>query len=507
MPSRDEILSIYQAGPDALVVWVEHWLAAQAGQTEQLLAAHAKQTAQLVANQALLEQQVQMLTARLAELETRLNHDSHNSHQPPASDGLAKRPHPRSLRKRSGKKRGGQAGHPGVTRCLVTDPDLIVEHLPAVCTGCGASLAAAPELSRERRQVIEIPKPQPEVTEHQAVRLACPACARVTSGDFPPEVSQPVQYGPRTKAAAVYLQTYQLLPYERTVEALSDLFGVSPSPGTLASAQAAAYASLAPVEQAIGAALQQAEVVHVDETGQRVAGRTEWVHVISTTLLTFYAHHAKRGREAIDAIGWLVGCQGRRVHDAWGAYLQLPGLYALCNAHLLRELIGLHEDTGQAWAQKLIQLLLRMQAAVVAAQAAGQTELTTKQCAGYEAAYTRFVQEGLRANPPPKMTGKRGRPKRTPARNLLDRLVTHRTAVLAFLHDFRVPFDNNQAERDLRMLKVKGKVSGCFRSPDGADQFCRIRGYISTLHKQGYSVLDALTSLFAGQPLMPRLEA
>jgi transposase len=173
----------------------------------------------------------------------------------------------------------------------------------------------------------------------------------------------------------------------------------------------------------------------------------------------------------------------------------------------LRELISLYEETGQAWVQKLIRLLLSMQAAVAEARTAGQMALTPKRLAGYEAAFTRFVTEGLRANPPPKPTGKRGRPKQTPARNLLDRLVTHRPAVLAFLHDFRVPFDNNQAERDLRMLKVKHKVSGCFRSPDGADYFCRIRGYLSTLRKQGYSILDGLTSVFAGQPYIPRLDA
>jgi transposase len=200
----------------------------------------------------------------------------------------------------------------------------------------------------------------------------------VTAGTFPPELTQPVHYGPHTKAAAVYLQTYQLLPYERTVEALIDLFGVSPSEGTLASAQGTAYSGLELVEQAIGAALRQAEVVHVDETGQRAAGRTEWVHVLSTSLLTFYAHHAKRGREAIDAIGLLLGYTGRRVHDAWAPYLQLPGLYALCKAHVQREVIGLHEETQRAWVQKLIRLLLRMQVAVVAAQAAGQTELTAK---------------------------------------------------------------------------------------------------------------------------------
>lgn len=485
MLSRDEILARYEANPDALVAWVE----------------------QLLATQALLEQQVQSLTTQVRDLEARLNKDSHNSHKPPSSDGPAKRSRPRSLRQRSGKKSGGQEGHRGVTRALVDDPQVVIPHEPKTCAHCGTSLAEATEVGRERRQVIEIPQPRPEVTEHQAVQKTCPKCQTVTMGEFPPDVSQPVQYGSRAKAIAVYLQTYQLLPYERTVEALDDLFGVAPSEGTLASAQQQAYTELEPVEQAIGAALQQADVVHVDETGQRVAGQTEWVHVISTALLTFYAHHAKRGQEAINAIGVLLGCAGRRVHDAWAPYLKLAGLYALCNAHLLRELIGLHEDTGQAWMQSLIKLLLNMKAAVAAAHAAGQTELPARQRAGFEAAYTRFVHEGLLANPPPKPTGKRGRPKQTPARNLLDRLVTHRAAVLAFLHDFRVPFDNNQAERDLRMLKVKHKVSGCFRSSHGADQFCRIRGYLSTLRKQDYSVLDGLTSVFEGQPLMPKLTA
>jgi transposase len=257
--------------------------------------------------------------------------------------------------------------------------------------------------------------------------------------------------------------------------------------------------SWSPVEQAIGAAVQRADVV---------AKR-----VLSTAWLTIYAHHAERGCEALEAIGLLLTCAGRRVHDpqgalgsAWAPYLGLPGAYALCNAHQLRELIGRHEDTGQAWAQPLIRLLLRMKAAVEAARAAGQTALPAQQRDGFEAAYTRFLNEGLRANPPPKATGKRGRPKRTPARNLLDRLVTHRGAVLASrsVHDFHVPFDNNQAERDLRTcvaVKVKGKVSGGFRSPEGADQFCRIRSWlrVSTLRKQGLSVL-------ADTPLMPRLD-
>ena len=195
--------------------------------------------------------------------------------QPPSSDGLAKRPRPRSLRKRSGKKPGGQQGHAGVTRALVDNPDQVMRHVPTVCAGCGLSLAAAPEIGQERRQVIEIPEPRPEVTEHQAAHKACPVCQTVTAGEFPAAVSQPVQYGPRTKAAAVYLQTYQLLPYERTVEALEDLFGVCPSEGTLANAQATAYGQLEPVEQAIEEAVRQTDVAHVDETGIQVAGRLE----------------------------------------------------------------------------------------------------------------------------------------------------------------------------------------------------------------------------------------
>src|SRR3990170_4444273 len=478
LPTPEDVRAAYRQGEDAVVALVNS-----------------------------LQAVIRTLEARIEQLEARLNKDSHNSHQPPSSDGPAKRPRPRSLRQRSGKKSGGQAGHSGVTRALVDDPDTVVPHVPTVCAGCGASLESAPGIGRDRRQVIEIPPPRPEVTEHQVAHKACPVCQTVTVGEFPPDVTQPVQYGPRTKAAAVYLQTYQLLPYERAVEALGDLFGVYPSEGTLTSAQSITYTRLEPVEQAIRDALQQADVVHVDETGVRVAGRTEWAHVMSTQLLTFYAHHAKRGREAFEAIGLLLGFAGRRVHDAWAPYLKLAGLYALCNAHLLRELIGLYEETGQAWVQALLRLLLSMKAAVAQARAAGQTALPPRQRAGFEAAYTRCLNAGLRANPPPKPTGKRGRPKQTPARNLLDRLVTHRAAILAFLHDFRVPFDNNQAERDLRMLKVKQKVSGCFRSPEGAAYFCRIRGYISTLRKHGYSILDGLTSVFAGQPYMPRLEA
>jgi transposase len=483
MLSRDDIIAAYAAGPEALVQLVETM-------------------------QSQLNQQIGALTARVAELEARLNKDSHNSSKPPSSDGLAKKPaRSRSLRKRSGKKSGGQPGHPGVTLQLVDDPTDCQVWMATVCGACGTSLVQAQVVACERRQVIDIPAPTLEIVEHQVLAKACPQCQAVTAGVFPPDVTQPVQYGPRVKAAGVYLQVGQFLSYERTIETLHDLLGVSPSEGTLTTAQATASTRLEPVEAAIVTALRQQPVLTVDETGARVTQALHWIHVAGTDTLTYYTHHAKRGLEAITAIGLLIGFAGRRVHDALAAYLKLPGLYALCNAHLLRELTALVEDTGQVWAAQLIRLLVRMKDAVVEAQAAGQTELPGHQRAGYAAAYTRLIRAGEQANPTSPPTGRRGRPKQTSARNLLDRLTTHRAAILAFLYDFQTPFDNNRAERDLRMIKVKLKVSGCFRSSDGTDYFCRIRGYISTLRKQNYSVFEGLVSVFAGQAYMPRLDA
>ena len=307
MVSRDEIFAAYAAGPEAVVQLVEALLAAQ-----------------------------RVLTARVAELEARLNKDSHNSHKPPSSDGLAKpKPRRRSLRQRSGKKSGGQMGHPGVTLTLVDDPTDCQVWVPAACRACGASLAKAAVVGCERRQVVDLPEPELEIVEHQAWRKACPRCQTVTAGGFPLDVTQPVQYGPRVKAAAVYLQVGQFLSYERTVETLRDLFRVAPSEGTLTTAHVTAYTRLAPVETAIVTALRQQAVLTVDETGARVAQALHWIHVAGTDTLTYYARHAKRGWDALLAIGVLVGFAGRRVHDALAAYLTLrvPGLYALCNAH------------------------------------------------------------------------------------------------------------------------------------------------------------------------------
>lgn len=486
MLSRDEILAIYAAGPEAVVQAIE-----------------TLQTAQVQ-----LLQQVGLLTARVAELEARLNKDSHNSSKPPSSDGLAKKPaRTRSQRRRSGKKSGGQKGHPGAHLAWSDHPTHQEVFAPSACRACGTSLAEAKVVKCERRQRVDLPEPKLDITDYEAQHRECPACHAVTAGEFPADVPPGVSYGPRAKTAMVYLRTAQFLSAERTAETLGELFGLWASEGTQETAHSTAHTTLEPVVEALKTALKHQTGLTVDESGLRVAGRLHWIHVMGTDHLTYYAQHPKRGTKAIEAIGVLPGFKGWMMHDALPAYLKLEGRHALCNSHLLRELTAIHENTGQAWSSRLCRLLVRMHRAVAQAREAGLTSLPARQLAQYEALYTRLVHLGETANPMAPPSGKRGRTKQTPARNLLNRLITQRQAVLAFLYDFDVPFDNNRAERDLRMVKVKLKVSGCFRSPEGADMFCRIRSYIATLRKQGYSVFDGLVSVFTGQPYMPRLTA
>lgn len=491
--TREEIGALYDAGREAVVAVIE---ALQA------------QVATLPA-----------LTARVKALEDRLALDSHNSSRPPSSD--VGRPAPRSLRPppgTSGRRSGGQPGHPGTTLRLVDTPDRLVLHRPltTTCPTCGQDLAGgAGRVADERRQVVDLPPPALAVTEHRVVHVACPACGVETAGAFPAGVTQPAQYGDRLRAVGVYLHAYQLLPYDRTRQLLDDLFGTAPAEGTLQAAETACFVGLAATETALATALQQAAVGHFDETSVRVDGHRAWLHVASTPALTHYAVHPKRGRAATDAIGILPAFTGTATHDAWAPYLTYADCaHALCNAHLLRELIFLSEQDHQTWADELATLLVTAKDLADTARAAGQTGLDAGVRATLEAHYDHLLAQGTAANPsvaPPAATTvatappKRGRPKRTTAQNLLHRLTTRRTAVLAFVHDLQVPFDNNQAERDLRMCKVQQKIAGGFRSPEGAATFARIRGYLSTLRKQGLPVLDALCATLAGAPLMPNL--
>jgi transposase len=458
---------------------------------------------------ALVQQQaaqIAALTARVEQLEARLGGHSQNSHRPPASDGPRKPA--RSQRPRSGRAPGGQPGHPGHTLAMTATPDQVVPHHPGRCAHCGAALAGVPATAVVRRQVVDLPPLRLAVTEHRAATVCCPHCQQPTTAPFPPAVTQPVQYGPRLLGLGAYLRHYQLLPYHRIGELLADLFGARPSVGTLYAAGATCAAALAEAEAAIKAALSTVAVAHADETSIVVAGRRRWVHVVSTAGLTHYAWHAKRGHQATDAIGILPAFTGRLVHDAWAPYWHYPCRHGLCNAHRLRELAAVAEAPGQDWAADLRALLAEMRRHVDQGRAGGGTSSPPAQRDLFVARYRALLAAGYAANPPPVRRAdgpRRGRLKQSKARNLLDRLATHEAEVLAFWHDWTVPFDNNQAERDLRMLKVQQKISGTFRDAAGADAFCRIRGYISTLRKQAGQVLTTLQQAFLGHPPMPAL--
>lgn len=443
------------------------------------------------------------LQARVRELEGRVAKDSHNSGKPPSSDGLARKT--KSLRKRSGKKPGGQIGHWGQTLRLVAVPDEIVEHRPMVCRRCQAPLATAPLVLRERRQVQDLPPLRLHVTEHQALHVQCSACQAVSVGAFPAQAPSRAQYGPRLRALAVYLVEQQLVPYGRVRELVADLFGARLSQGTLVAWVQQAAQTLAPVEAQVKQALACVPVLHSDETGVRRAGTLAWAHVASTSRLTHYAVHARRGSEATEAIGILPHFSGVSVHDGWAGYrTQTTCRHALCNIHHLRELTFVEEQYQQGWATDLKALLLEMKTAVEGARTAGLPQLPLTARDALVARYAALLAAGHAANPPPaRRPRQRGRVKQSPVQNLLERLWLGQDQVLAFLDDLAIPFDNNQAERDLRMLKVQQKVSGSFRSAAGADAFSRIRSYLSTLHKQGVALLAALETLFTGQPLYP----
>lgn len=450
-----------------------------------------------------LHEQVVALSTLVKELQDRLNKDSHNSNKPPSSDGIKKKPV--TLRRKVGRKSGGQQGHPGRTLEISDSPDYTVVHLPQTCSGCGSELEQAPSAFKEKRQVFDIPPIALECTEHQVHAKCCPKCGVTTTAIFPASVENTVQYGPGFNATMLYWTQYQMLPTGRTREMAADLFGASISEGTLYNIISRASATLSPVESDIKDALAKQKVIHNDETGARVSGSLHWFHVACTTMLTVYFRHKNRGKVAMDAMGILSEFAGTAMHDGWKPYFQYSCRHGLCNVHHLRELLALFEQSGQQWAQDMIGVLYDMKLAVDRASEQGRDRVHPLQLCRLEKRYENAIAAGYKANPPPEPTRKRGRPKLTVGGNLVRRLDTYRPETLAFLYDFAVPFDNNLAERDIRMIKVRLKVSGCFRSEDGADNFARVRGYISTMRKQGHNVLDILLSVCRGDPARPEL--
>lgn len=453
-----------------------------------------------------LQEQIQQLSERVKRLQEQVAKTSQNSSLPPSSDRFARQKNPRSLRRKSGKQPGGQAGHQGHTLALQDAPTEVIRLSPVTqCRHCHADLSACAAQSLERRQVIDVPAPPPlQITQDEAEWKQCPHCQGYTSAAFPAEVSAPVQYGPRLAAMAVYLSTQQLLPRRRTREVLADLLGVGISEGTLTTMIKRAAAVLAPVEKQIKTALSRAKVIHQDETGLYVMGKRLWMHVTATSRLTHYQPHWSRGKPALEEIGILTNFHGTTVHDAWAAYFRYECQQSVCCVHIVRELRFLSGEWGLWWAAKMERLLLQMKQATDTARALGQSSLSPAALLAFQSAFGHLLGEGDAAHPrAPNQSGKRGRAKQHPARNLLDRLRKYQGAVLAFLTDLAVPFDNNLAERDLRMVKVQQKISGTFRSDEGATAFARIRGYVSTLRKQGLPLFAVLEATLHGQPLLP----
>ena len=498
MLSREEIIQVYDQGPDAVVTLVQ-----------KLCAMIEQQQIQIEQQQIQIDQQqkqIVQLTNRVKELEDRLALNSRNSSNPPSSD-QNKRQLP-STRGKSGKKSGGQTGHPGKTLKRVEQPDHVINHAPESCVACGESLETiAGEAGRERRQVFDVPPIKLEVTEHRVVRKTCLNCGKENCGQFPQEVKPGVSYGHEIKALAVYLVNYQLIPWQRSCELIGDLLHQPIAEGTLMAAIRDCAAGLAEIESKIKDAIAVSKVVNFDETGMYAKSRRQWLHTASTNQLTHYAVHNKRGSAAAKEIGILPNFKGRAIHDSYGSYFLFGCDHGLCNAHHLRELTFVEEEMGQSWAAEMKKLLLDIKNAVTEAKAAGISKLTQRHLKQFRDRYSLLIRRGLalKENQPTSPSGTRGRKKQSKSKNLLDRLAARRKEVLAFMYDFTVPFDNNLAERDLRMMKVQQKISGCFRTHQGAQNFCRIRGYISTLKKQGRHILSAITSIFAGQPLLPAL--
>ena len=469
---------------------------------EELLS-QARRHPEAVVDQLLAsEQQNKALLEKVRKLEESQSLNSRNSGKPPSSDGLAK-PAPRSLRNKTGRRPGGQPGHPGHTLEPVKTPDHQKVHLldRCPCGQCGGvSLQSQPVLDYERRQVFDLPPLCLEVTEHRAEIKICPVSSLKVKAAFPAGVEAPVQYGPNFRGLTLYLFNQQLLPFDRLRQTCLDLFGQPLSLGTVSQTNERAYQTLAPVEAAIARALIQAPVVHVDESGLRVAGCRHWLHVASTADLTFYGVHGKRGTEAMDALGILPECRHWLVHDHWKPYYKYDALHALCNQHLRRELKFLAEENHQDWAAQLSRFLLDWKDNPITPLGLDEEQFQ-KAHAGYKA----IVRQGRQLHP--RRRPGQGRTRQGKAANLLDRLDDYDLHVLAFLVDPQVPFTNNQGEQDIRMIKVKQKISGCFRTLPGAQTFARIRGYLSTCRKQGHNLLDACHQLIIGQPFMPNVPA
>lgn len=427
----------------------------------------------------LLEEESRFLKERVAQLERRLGLDSETSSKPPSSDGLRKKPRPMSLRSKGKNPSGGQIGHKGSTLYQVEAPDFLEIHSPEICGSCGKTLDTVETAGVTKRQVFDITPSCLEVTEHQSLRKVC-ACGHSTTGRFPETVRGPVHYGKRLQALVVYLMNQHFLPEDRLQSLLKDLFNVSIATDTLASINKRFARTIEPFQAMALEQAKEAPVKNVDETGFRIEGKTQWLHVVTTSEVTHY--RVSETRKDLDP---LKDMKGTVVHDHWKPYFQIEGVdHSLCNAHHLRELKALMEIEKEPWAQKMDQLL----------RCAHRFKDPPIQ--RISKLYDQILCQGLSFHEGLPSMGKTTR-KRRVGHNLLLRLRDKKDETLRFLSTPNVPFTNNQAEQDIRMMKVKQKISGGFRSIKGADAFATIRGFISTMRKQDHNVFEAISCQFA----------
>jgi len=457
-------------------------------------------------DQRIEELEVSLIRAvlRIEELERRVGKDSHNSSKPPSSDGLGR--HPGKPRKKGEKRSGGQKGHAGTSLLQALAPDEIVSHRPTHCEACQFDLSQEAGNVKERRQMHDIPEIRLQSVEHQVEEICCPACQHLTRPPFPTGIDAPAQYGPHVQSLAVYLSQFQLLPMARTCEVLEDLCQCHLSEATLVNWIGEAAKQLEPTIQHLKSLLIATTFQHADETGIRIKGLLHWVHVNATRWLTLYGWHRKRGQEALETIGIWPHFQGRVMHDRWASYDHYACAHSLCGAHLLRDCLFVAEQEKQPWAQEMFELLLTMTKTADHWRAQGANAIPKAERDDCIAQYFVILASGFGrhlAQAPPisnTMPKKMGRKKQDASKNLLDALLQRAENVLHFLDDLSVPFTNNQAERDLRMIKVQQKISGTFRSTQGATAFCVIRSYLSTMRKQGRSMLEAMAAVFDGAP-------
>jgi transposase len=461
-----------------------------------------------------LEEMVAALESKVSSLES----NSRSSSKPPSTDkgNFTNPPKPKSLRKKSGLKPGGQKGHQGSTLEQTDHPDHIIDHhLPEEirCEKCAALIdtAKAEKLDTthcECRQVFELPAIKIEVSEHRVESVFCPNCDTLNSAAFPPQVKAPVQYGQQVQAIALYLGGYQLLPYQRQAELFAEVFNCPLSPGTLANFVKRGGQKARDAMEPIRAALLMSEVAHADETGCTLNGKRHWLHVFCTAKLSCFHIDPKRGYDAMVRMGILPHYRGRLVHDCLGAYFKFEKcIHSLCNAHLQRELTYIDEEMGQSWAGDMIRLLL--DAKKLIEESSPEEKISEKQRDHIWLRYCEIILEGLEKNPepPPPPAGKRGRIKRSKPLNLLIRLEDRVEEIMGFFEYANVPWDNNQAERDLRMMKVREKISGTFRAEAHAQAFCDIRGIISSARKQSCSMLATLSALIESPKLLGKMLA